>query len=128
MSKGEIIQSNATKEYYLEERCFITEILNSAQHPDISISKARVEPGVTTILHRVKNTGEKYYILSGIGRMEIDGEISEVKTGDLVMIPADIKQRITNTGVDDLIFLCVCTPRFEMGNYDAVDGDEEEFK
>ena len=120
MSKGEIFQTDTTKEFYLEERCYITEILNSDLHPDISISKARVEPGVTTKLHRLKNTGEKYYILSGSGLTEVDGKISEVKTGDLVMIPENVSQRITNIGAVDLIFLCVCTPRFEMENYEEV--------
>ena len=120
MIKGFILKADSSSEFYLEERCFITEILNSDQHPDVSISKARVEPGVTTVLHRLKNTDEKYYLLSGKGRMEIDGEVSDVNTGDLVMIPANAHQRITNIGTDDLIFLCVCTPRFEMKNYEIM--------
>ena len=120
MIKGFILKADSSSEFYLEERCFITEILNSDQHPDVSISKARVEPGVTTVLHRLKNTDEKYYILSGKGRMEIDGEVSDVNTGDLVMIPANAHQRITNIGTDDLIFLCVCTPRFETNNYEMI--------
>ena len=120
MIKGFILKADSSSEFYLEERCFITEILNSDQHPDVSISKARVEPGVTTVLHRLKNTDEKYYLLSGKGRMEIDGEVSDVNAGDLVMIPANAHQRITNIGTDDLIFLCVCTPRFEMKNYEMI--------
>lgn len=116
-----IIKTDPGKEYYIGERCFITEILNSDLHPDISISKARVEPGVTTMLHRLRNTREKYYILSGTGIMEIDGLVQgEVREGDLVMIPENATQRIANNGEDDLIFLCVCTPRFEMKNYEEV--------
>jgi len=117
----EIIIANSLKEFYLHERCFITEILNSEKHPDVSISKARVEPGITTELHRLKDTDEKYYILSGEGEMQINGKISgNVKSGDLVLIPKNVSQCITNTGTVDLIILCVCTPRFEMQNYEAV--------
>lgn len=116
-----IINSDSQDEIYLEERCFITEILNSEIHPDVSISKARVRPGITTALHRLKNTSEKYFILSGSGEVEIEGIYSgNVNSGDLVLIPENSTQRIKNTGTEDLIFLCICTPRFEMKNYEEV--------
>ena len=121
MTDSGIVRSDSRNEKYLDERCFITEILNTESHSDISIAKARVLPGITTALHKVKYTSEKYYILSGTGEVEIDGVISgQVKSGDLVLIPQNITQRIKNTGADDLIFLCVCTPRFEPENYEEV--------
>ena len=33
------------------------------------------------------------------------------------MIPAGTAQQITNTGPEDLVFLCVCTPRFTPNCY-----------
>lgn len=36
-------------------------------------------------------------------------------------IPADTPQRIKNTGSEDLIFLAICTPRFEERRYGAVE-------
>jgi mannose-6-phosphate isomerase-like protein (cupin superfamily) len=33
------------------------------------------------------------------------------------MIPPDTRQRIRNTGVGDLIFLAICSPRFQEKNY-----------
>jgi mannose-6-phosphate isomerase-like protein (cupin superfamily) len=36
---------------------------------------------------------------------------------DVVTIPAGVSQRIHNVGDTDLIFLCVCTPRFDAGGY-----------
>ena len=40
----------------------------------------------------------------------------EVGPGDLVTIDAGVCQRIVNIGDTDLIFYCLCTPRFEQKN------------
>ncbi len=117
----EIIRAESKSEKYFEEECFITEILNSAEHPDVSVSKAKVKPGVTTVRHRLKETREKYFILSGKGEMEINGKpVGVAQNGDIVVIPENSSQRIKNIGQDDLIFLCICTPRFEIKNYENV--------
>jgi len=36
---------------------------------------------------------------------------------DVVVFRADETQTLVNTGPSDLIFLCVCTPRFRQKNY-----------
>lgn len=105
-------------EYYTEERCFITELHNSVEDPTCSIARARVEPGITTRFHNLVRTIERYVILEGNGLVEIGDEPARsVGPMDVVTIPADTRQRITNTGKADLIFLCVCTPRFLSENY-----------
>lgn len=116
-----IIKARTKTEKYFEEECFITEILNSETNPEVSISQSKVRSGVTTVLHRLRDTDEKYYILSGKGKMEVGGkEIGMVEPGDVVLIPKNTSQRIINIGWDDLVFLCICTPRFEFKNYEAV--------
>jgi len=40
-----------------------------------------------------------------------------VSAGDLVVIPAGVSQKITNTGKTDLVFHCICTPRFTQDCY-----------
>ena len=40
-----------------------------------------------------------------------------VEAGDAVQVPAGTPQRITNTGQHDLLFECVCTPRFRVDAY-----------
>lgn len=119
-----IIQHNqADKEYYFEEGCFINELSNSDADPAVSIAQARVKPGETTRWHKLENTTERYVILSGTGLAEV-GQLSQtVKSGDTVIIAPGDKQRITNTGADDLVFLAICSPRFREGNYiDLEDG------
>ena len=105
-------------EFYTEELCHIVELHNTASDAGCSIARARVEPGVSTRLHSVRGTSERYVILAGQGSVEVDGQAA-VAVGPLavVNIPAGVPQRITNTGTRDLVFLCICTPRFEMRNY-----------
>lgn len=112
--------AQAPQEYYFEsEGCYITELSNSETDPDLSIAKARVTAGVTTAWHRLKNTTERYCILSGVGSVEVgDDQPKEVRAGDVVIIPPMVRQRITNIGEEDLIFLALCTPRFLFEHYE----------
>ena len=107
------------EEYFFEEEgCYITELSNSENDPAVSIAKARVLPGVTTAWHWLSGTVERYVILSGKGEAEVGEEPARpVSAGDAVIIPAKLRQRITNVGKEDLIFLAICTPCFEMQNY-----------
>lgn len=110
-------------EYYTQENCFINEISNSNDDPELSIAQARVKPGITTRWHRLINTIERYSITSGQGLVEVgDLKGQQVKAGDIVIIPADCRQRIKNTGQTDLKFLAICTPRFLPKNYIDMDG------
>ena len=100
----------------------ILELLNTPNSPEVSIARARVEPGVTTIKHRLKNTVERYFVVEGSGVAHIENQPDQlVNIGDVVVIPPGDIQSITSTGDKDLIFLCICTPRFEWGNYESLE-------
>ncbi|GAB6146923.1 4Fe-4S double cluster binding domain-containing protein [Desulfocicer niacini] len=121
MMKEKIIQQDLSNEFYISENCYITELLNAAADPDVSIARARVKSGETTRWHRLKGTTERYYIISGRGRVEIgDLPPREVHSGDMVVIPPMCPQRISNTGSADLIFLAICTPRFVEDAYEEM--------
>lgn len=116
-----IKKSSDSDEYYFVEGCFITELSNSGDDPDVSIARARVEPGVTTRWHRLSGTTERYVILEGGGRVEIEGLAPRMVTaGDVVIIPPSSAQRISNTGDVDLVFLAVCSPRFIADAYESI--------
>ena len=117
-----IKQKKHNKEFYTDEKCFITELSNTPDDPDLSIARARVEPGVTTRWHRLKGITERYCIISGSARVEI-GDLApqDINAGDTVLIPPMCRQRITNIGTDDLIFLAVCTPRFLDEAYEDIE-------
>ena len=105
-------------EYYFREGCFITELSNTADDPELSIAHVRVEPGETTHWHKLLGTTERYLILAGQGSVETGTQPPRpVHEGDVVYIQAEVRQRISNTGESDLIFLALCTPRFQESAY-----------
>ncbi|MBT3017177.1 MAG: cupin domain-containing protein [Candidatus Thiodiazotropha endolucinida] len=117
-----ILRHDASKEYFFQEGCYINELSNHEADGDLSIARARVEPGVTTRLHRLNHSAERYCILSGTGRVEVEGLPKQIVTaGDVVLIPPGCYQRISNTGDEDLIFLALCTPRFQRRDYIELD-------
>ena len=113
-----IVRQNGIEEFYTDEKCYIKELLNGDEDPEMSFALARVEPGVTTVLHSLRGTSERYIVIAGMGKMEVGGlSPVVVSTGDLILIPPDTPQRITNIGTGDLIFCCICAPRFEPSIY-----------
>ncbi len=120
--KEAIKKQDVSNEFYTPEKCYITELSNTPDDPNVSIARARVEPGVTTRWHRLIGTIERYYIVTGRGRVEV-GKLApqEVDSGDVVLIPPMGCQRITNIGSEDLIFLAICTPRFSNDVYEDIE-------
>ncbi|HLC00396.1 MAG TPA: cupin domain-containing protein [Candidatus Bathyarchaeia archaeon] len=113
--KAEIVNAKSLNEYLTPEHCFIWENLSSEK---VSIARARVKPGVTTVAHHLKGADEMYIITKGNGKVHVGNlEPAEVTVGDVVAIPAGTSQRITNVGKTDLVFYCICTPRFTAECY-----------
>ncbi len=125
--KAIIKRLSLDEEFYTPEKCYITELSNSTNDPEVSIARARVEPGVTTRWHRLKNTSERYCIISGCGRVEV-GQLppQQLSAGDTVLIPPMCRQRISNTGSEDLIFLAICTPRYSNAVYEDIELSADE--
>jgi mannose-6-phosphate isomerase-like protein (cupin superfamily) len=114
----EIKVTDHAAEFRTEERCLIIEVSNDEGDEALSIARARVLTGDTTEWHRLDGIAERYVILSGTGRAEIEGMApADVGPGDVVLIPPGAAQRIANTGDDDLVFYCLCTPRFRQSKY-----------
>ena len=122
----EIRRMNPDSEFYTPELCYINELSNSAADPEASIARARVQAGVTTRWHRLHGMTERYLILDGEGLVEI-GDLApqEVRNGDVVLIPPECRQRITNIGVKDLIFLAICTPHFRQEAYEDIEDESQ---
>lgn len=117
-----IRKHDSGSEYFIDEQCYITELSNSQQDPAVSIARVRVQPGVTTRWHRLRDTAERYVILSGEGVVEVgDLPTQIVGPGDVVLIPPLVRQRIRNSGAGELLFLAVCTPRFHPDVYEALE-------
>ena len=108
-------------EFWTAERCYITELLNDVEQPEVSLARARVEPGATTQLHAL-SVAEWYVLEQGQGLMQVgNGVPFAVREGDTIAVPKDTAQRVTNTGRGDLVFLCVCVPKFSQECYTSLE-------
>lgn len=120
--KACVLQHQPDTEFYIGEQCFITELSNGNHDEGMSIARARVTPGVSTHWHALRGTVERYVLLEGTGCVEVgDLPAQQVGPGDVVIIPAGCRQRITNTGSVDLVFLAVCSPRFTAACYEDLE-------
>lgn len=119
--KPRIFPMDPDREYFFDEGCFINELSNSADDAAVSIAQARVAVGNTTRWHRLRDTTERYVILSGSGRVEVGDQVQAVQVGDVVIIPPLCRQRIANTGNTDLVFLAICSPRFRPDCYEDLE-------
>jgi mannose-6-phosphate isomerase-like protein (cupin superfamily) len=94
-------------------------VLRELLHPDrdraairYSLAHAVVPPQTWSLLH-VLRTSEVYYVLSGHGTMEINGEHRDVHPGEAIYIPPDGQQRIFAHGPEPLAFLCIVDPAWK---------------
>ena len=86
---SEVKRASLAREFETSERCHITEVANDPGDELVSIARARVEPGVTTAWHKLDRITERYIIVSGNGRVEVDNlEPCNVLSGDVIRIPA----------------------------------------
>ena len=114
----------SSPEFWTDERCFITECLNSEEIEEFSLAIARVRPAVTTQLHCLRDTKEIYIIRKGTGLVLVGQQEFEISVGDSVIIPANTPQRITNlSNSEDLEFYCHCSPRFVPEVYENLEAN-----
>ena len=115
-----VVRAAAGRTMATRERCTIRELVNAPSIDAFSLAEARVAPGVTTERHRLP-VDEWYIVSGGEGIVEVHDDREPVRAGDVVAIPAGAPQRITNTGRDDLVFLCLCLPRFTPDAYEPLE-------
>jgi len=110
-----IVIAKSLRETLTPEQCLIYENWSSK---NVSIARARVKSGITTKAHHLVGVDEIYLIAKGKGRARIGKlEPVEVRAGDTVFIPAGVSQQITNIAKSDLVFYCICTPKFKAECY-----------
>lgn len=90
----------------------IRSILDATNAPvrNQSLAEAFLPAGKCTERHHHKATEEIYFILSGLGEMEVEGETRQVAEGDAILIPPGAWHQIT--AKSDLRFLCCCAPPY----------------
>ncbi len=75
-----------------------------------SVAHITLPPGVSSLKHFHPEVEESYYVLTGIARVEIDGQTRRLVPGQLVAIrPSEVHQVFNDTD-DDVALLVTCTP------------------
>ena len=80
---------------------------NSAQKNVRLLAEVTLEPGSSIGFHRHDSETEYYFILSGTGSVNDDGNEVNVKQGDSVITGNGASHSIKNTGSDALVFHAV---------------------
>lgn len=119
--KETIRKCDFAAEFETPERCSILELWNDASDAEVSVARATVKPGIATQPHRLYGVDERYVILAGRGEVTVgDLPPTTVEPNDVVIIPAGVSQSIANIGQNDLVFLCICSPRFTPECYESM--------
>jgi mannose-6-phosphate isomerase-like protein (cupin superfamily) len=112
-----IVKANSVNMILTPERCYVAENYSS-KDSKVSIAIATVKPGITTATHHLEGIEEIYIITQGTGLIDIKGmEPAKVTVGDVIVIPDGTSQCIKNIDNTDLVFYCVCTPKFTQKQY-----------
>lgn len=100
------------------DNSIIREILayRNSELKNLSLAEAIVPPGRETFLHFHKKAQEVYFILRGVGKIQIGGESRIVRKNDTILIFPKKRHKIKNTGKRNLVFLCICSPCYEYGD------------
>lgn len=70
-------------------------------------AQVTLEPGCSIGYHEHAKESETYYILSGEGIYDDNGEKRVVKAGDVTYTPDGMGHAIANEGVQDLVFMAL---------------------
>jgi mannose-6-phosphate isomerase-like protein (cupin superfamily) len=105
----EIVNRDKVKPFITKDTSEIREILALKNQ---SLAEAKVALGEATLEHYHRSSEEIYYILEGKGQIKIEDKIREIEQGDGIAIPPGKRHKIWNTGSDELVFLCCCSPAY----------------
>ncbi|MCZ7534370.1 MAG: phosphomannose isomerase type II C-terminal cupin domain [Acidimicrobiia bacterium] len=84
-----------------------------------------VHPGKRLSYQRHQHRAEHWVIVSGVGRVTLEGSDSDIAPGDTVNVPKGQLHRMANPGTDPLIFVEV-----QLGDYlgeDDIERVEDDF-
>jgi quercetin dioxygenase-like cupin family protein len=82
--------------------------------PSFSMRHFTVAPGGHTPRHS-HNYEHEVYVVEGRGRVEQDGELRELKAGDVVYVRPNALHQFTNDSEAPFAFLCMVPTSFDCG-------------
>jgi len=83
----------------------------------------RVAPGDKVWpAHSHPHGEEVIYILSGSGRVLVEGEVAPVRAGSTVLFPQGAVHMLHNTGAEEMKVVCFFAPATSLDNYKMHEG------
>jgi quercetin dioxygenase-like cupin family protein len=67
--------------------------------------------------HSHPNGEEAIYIISGTGRVLVNGEVSPLRPGQMVLFPQGHVHMVHNTGPTEMKVICFFAPATDLSNY-----------
>ena len=86
---------------------------SNSQIKNFSLAYGTLEPGQIAKPHSHIEAEEVYYIISGIGRIQIGDEVIGIKTGDAIYVPPGYKHPLENlSSKEKLVVLAIESPAY----------------
>ncbi len=80
-------------------------------------AEVTLEHGCSLGYHEHHNESETYYILSGEGEYNDNGNLCPVKAGDVTFTPDGCGHGLRNTGLEDLVFMALIKIILRKGSH-----------
>jgi len=85
---------------------------------NLSVCVIRVDPGETVRpAHSHPNSEELIYIITGQGKVMIEGEVALVRAGSAVLFQQGKVHMLKNTGDTEMKVICFFAPATNVDNY-----------
>jgi mannose-6-phosphate isomerase-like protein (cupin superfamily) len=81
-----------------------------------SVAHVVIPPGKFARRHYHPRAEESYHVLQGTGWVELGDEVRSLSTGESLLIPEGVPHKIANGSDEDLVFIVVCVPAWEVAN------------
>ena len=110
-------RSEECAEIVANDGCRLRELLHPSRGApglSFSLASAKLEPGEATCPHRLTHESETYYIVSGHGRIVVEGASEFLRPGDVAVVPIGAEQYIECAGPDTLQFLNIVDPPWQL--------------
>jgi len=89
---------------------------------NLSVCVIRVMPGETVRpAHSHPNSEELIYIITGSGKVMIENEIGEVRSGSAILFEQGKIHMLKNTGDNEMKVICFFAPATNIDNYKTFD-------
>ena len=110
----DVVRSEEREPYVTRDGSTVREIAGPApgNAANQSLAEATVPAGGETAEHYHRSSEEIYAFVSGAGRMWLGDEETEVRAGDVVVIPPGTRHKLCSGRAEPLVLLCCSSPPY----------------